>query len=372
MARASRTGICSGDVTKEELIRAQARAACSACTRMSAVSLKAQLKLLAGQHLVQLAARADAELVEHLAHVVLDSTCADEQPRRDLRIGQPVPGQPCDLGPPGRLARCRRGQPGRRACPWSLRLPAVLSRPAPQTPPSPFRPASRRRYATAPAPRRGGARDAATHRIANGRGRTRDAAEWGRACGSPRGSTPPQPLRHSAARHRASLPALPRCPRPASVRPEDRGHRARCSSLRYAPRPRPTRATPTQTHTDACARWLAARPLAPLDSGPGRPAPGRRRSGRPARPPDAARRTRGPAPRPGPATACHRPGRAAVVARPPRTAGSVLPSPVFPTPGSPRSTRTWLSPVRTASTSRSSVSRSSSRSMSFAARTHDR
>jgi hypothetical protein len=203
VARASRTGICSGDVTKEELIRAQARAACSACTRMSAVSLKAQLKLLAGQHLVQLAARADAELVEHLAQVVLDRT-----------------------------------------------------------------------YATAPAPRRGGARDAATHRIANGRGRTRDAAEWGRACGSPRGSTPPQRLCHSAARHRASLLALPRFPRPASVRPEDRGHRARCSSLRYAPRPRPTRATPTQTHTDACARWPAARPLAALDSGPGRPAPG--------------------------------------------------------------------------------------------------
>src|SRR5580700_3550758 len=52
----------------------------------------------AGQDAVELATRADAELVEHLAQVILGRARADEQPRADLRVGQPIPGQPRDLG----------------------------------------------------------------------------------------------------------------------------------------------------------------------------------------------------------------------------------------------------------------------------------
>jgi hypothetical protein len=41
---------------------------------------------------------ADAELGEHFAQVVLDRARADEQPGADLRVGEPMPGQPRDLG----------------------------------------------------------------------------------------------------------------------------------------------------------------------------------------------------------------------------------------------------------------------------------
>src|SRR5580658_1516895 len=47
-----------------------------------------------GQYPVELAAGADAELGEHVAEVVLGRARADEQPGADLRVGQPVPGQP--------------------------------------------------------------------------------------------------------------------------------------------------------------------------------------------------------------------------------------------------------------------------------------
>src|SRR5579859_3184828 len=53
---------------------------------------------VAGQNAVELATRADAELGEHLAQVVLDRARADKQPGADLRVGQPVPGQPRNLG----------------------------------------------------------------------------------------------------------------------------------------------------------------------------------------------------------------------------------------------------------------------------------
>src|SRR5258708_29299448 len=53
---------------------------------------------VAGQDGVELAAGADAELGEDLAQVVLDRARADEQPGADLRVGQPLPGQPRDLG----------------------------------------------------------------------------------------------------------------------------------------------------------------------------------------------------------------------------------------------------------------------------------
>src|SRR5260221_13870492 len=52
---------------------------------------------VAGQDAVELAAGADAELGEDLAQVVLDRARADEQPGADLRVGQPLPGQPRDL-----------------------------------------------------------------------------------------------------------------------------------------------------------------------------------------------------------------------------------------------------------------------------------
>jgi hypothetical protein len=54
--------------------------------------------LAVGQHAVELTAGADAQLGEDLAQVVLDGVGADEQPGADLRIGQPVAGQPRDLG----------------------------------------------------------------------------------------------------------------------------------------------------------------------------------------------------------------------------------------------------------------------------------
>jgi hypothetical protein len=47
---------------------------------------------------LQLAARGDTQLREHLAQVVLDRARADEQPGTDLRVGQAAPGQPRDLG----------------------------------------------------------------------------------------------------------------------------------------------------------------------------------------------------------------------------------------------------------------------------------
>jgi hypothetical protein len=46
---------------------------------------------------VELAAGADAELGEDLAQVVLHGARADEQPRADLGVGQPLAGQPRDL-----------------------------------------------------------------------------------------------------------------------------------------------------------------------------------------------------------------------------------------------------------------------------------
>src|SRR5258708_11315964 len=53
---------------------------------------------VAGQDVVELAAGGDADLGEDLAQVVLDRARADEQPGADLRVGQPLPRQPRDLG----------------------------------------------------------------------------------------------------------------------------------------------------------------------------------------------------------------------------------------------------------------------------------
>ena len=52
---------------------------------------------VAGQCPVELGARADAELGEHLLQVVLDSAATDEQPRADLGVRQALTGQPRNL-----------------------------------------------------------------------------------------------------------------------------------------------------------------------------------------------------------------------------------------------------------------------------------
>jgi hypothetical protein len=49
------------------------------------------------QHLRELGARADAELGEDLAQVVLDRVLADEEPRADLAVRKTVAGKPRDL-----------------------------------------------------------------------------------------------------------------------------------------------------------------------------------------------------------------------------------------------------------------------------------
>src|SRR5258708_8252618 len=55
---------------------------------------------------VKLAARADAELGEDVAEVGLYGARAEDQPGADFRVGQPVAGQPGDLGLPcGQLNR---------------------------------------------------------------------------------------------------------------------------------------------------------------------------------------------------------------------------------------------------------------------------
>ena len=52
--------------------------------------------------MLELVARADIELEEDLAQVVLNRARADEQPSADLRVREPVAGQARDLGFPGR------------------------------------------------------------------------------------------------------------------------------------------------------------------------------------------------------------------------------------------------------------------------------
>ena len=63
-----------------------------------------------GQNVPQLAARADAELREHLVKVVLHGPGADEELAPDLRVGSAVDGQPGDLGLLGR--KCVVGAAG--------------------------------------------------------------------------------------------------------------------------------------------------------------------------------------------------------------------------------------------------------------------
>jgi DNA-binding CsgD family transcriptional regulator len=106
----------------------------------------------AREGLRELAARANAQLGEDLAEVVLGCARADEQAGCDLGIRQPVPGQPRDLallsrqldsgfdgalagGHPGRLQRGTRGRRGPRAAsgwealtPTEIKIAALVAR----------------------------------------------------------------------------------------------------------------------------------------------------------------------------------------------------------------------------------------------------
>src|SRR5262245_11583428 len=59
---------------------------------------RAGCRRVAGQDHVELAPRADAELGEDLAQVVLDRARADEEPAADLRVREALAGEPGDLG----------------------------------------------------------------------------------------------------------------------------------------------------------------------------------------------------------------------------------------------------------------------------------
>ena len=125
------------------------------------------------------AARADVELGEHLVQVVLDGARADEQPRADLRVREPVAREPRDLG----LLRGQLAARSRRcACGPSRPSPAARARPGRRTRSAPIageqlvRGAQLRAGVDA-----AGARAAATRRRAGGRARGPAA----RACGQP-------------------------------------------------------------------------------------------------------------------------------------------------------------------------------------------
>ncbi len=145
---------------------------------------------VAGQGPVELAARADGELGEDLAQVVLDRTGADEQPSADLGVREAVAGQPRDQGLLGRSAR-----PSYRrcACGRSRRWPAARAWLARRTPRLRCDRRTRGRCAAAGGRRCGGAGGAATRRRADVRGRAARGRRSGRAGRSTRGSSARQP-----------------------------------------------------------------------------------------------------------------------------------------------------------------------------------
>ena len=68
-----------------------------------------------GQHAQELAARGDVELAEHLAQVLGDRVLADEQPRADLGVREPIAGELRDLPlPAGEIVACLDGALARR------------------------------------------------------------------------------------------------------------------------------------------------------------------------------------------------------------------------------------------------------------------
>ena len=196
-----------------------------------------------GQDAVELAARGDAELGEDLAQVVLDGVRADEQPGADLRVGQPVAGQPGDLGllggqllVPGGGAALAGGLAG-----GAQLAPGPLG----ERPPRPSPRACRGPCAAARARRRGGAPGAATRRTAGGRGRGRRGAGSGRGGRSTRGTGARPSRPRSAARATA-----PGCRAPSRCRWRRSSPRA---GRRRRPRPRsaPLRAAASISSTIA-------------------------------------------------------------------------------------------------------------------------
>src|SRR5580765_3942865 len=49
------------------------------------------------EHLIEVLARGDAELGEHLAQMPFDRARAEEELRADLRVGVPIAGEPGDV-----------------------------------------------------------------------------------------------------------------------------------------------------------------------------------------------------------------------------------------------------------------------------------
>src|SRR6187200_3289083 len=99
MRRSFRLGDPSRAPGVDRSCRTQDRTAVPVVTRPSRALARGDAARLGdgGQRAAQLLARADLELGEDLAQVVLDGARADEQLRADLRIRLPVAGHAGDL-----------------------------------------------------------------------------------------------------------------------------------------------------------------------------------------------------------------------------------------------------------------------------------
>ena len=175
-----------------------------------------------------------SSLREDLVQVVLDGARADEQLGADLRVREPVAGEPGDLRLLGGELVARLDGALAHGLAGGQQLARGRAR---RTPRRPSRRTSRGRCAAARARRRAGARGAAIRRRAGGRGRARRGRGCGRAARSPRGRAPRRPRPRSAARASAPRPRAPsRCrwrgssPRAARARRQ----RARACPLRAA------------------------------------------------------------------------------------------------------------------------------------------
>src|SRR5690349_10865887 len=99
MRRSFRLGDPSRALGIDRSCSTQDRTAAPVVTRPSRALARGDAARLGdgGERAAQLLARADLELGEHLAQVVLDGARADEQPGSDLRVRLPVTGHAGDL-----------------------------------------------------------------------------------------------------------------------------------------------------------------------------------------------------------------------------------------------------------------------------------
>ena len=192
------------------------------------------LALAGGERELELAARADVELGEHLVQVVLDGARADEQPRADLRVREPVAREPRDLRLlRGQLAaRLDAALAGRLARGQQLARGPIRERLARPSREQLVR-GAQLRARVEPAARRG----AATRRRAGGRARGPAARACGRAARSPRdraasASSPSRAARACAPR-RPSAQSVPLAA-VAVAQPLERGRAASRRPLRAA------------------------------------------------------------------------------------------------------------------------------------------